>query len=475
MADPDGSTPATPHRPDQRPHRPTAVDLGQAGVPDAPPSEIELSTEPAGADGAAAATGESEAAGSRLAKLGLIAALVSRVFGRLVGIILVIFLAREASDETVAVYGYLLGTATLVLVLTDLGVAAIAGREVAAGRLPAGGALRSALPLQAFSVAAAALATVLLTVFFGPKGVPVSALLLTVAFVVVSGFNGLWAELLRATGRVMLEGALQMGGAVALVIGGLIVVYSGGSATALMVVVFAKELVVLVICIVLLPPRDEPSLAWKSLLGQSIWVAVAGTAMVVLWRQGTIVAGTGSTAVLAAYVVASRYLDAGVTVAHTVGFGLVPGMSALSNDPAALRRAAIRYLKLGTIAGLAVAVIGFVGAPWLVEVPFGARWEGAIPAVRYLAISALPILLSFVLWPVLLAQHRVKLLAGAGIAAVLVGLPTGLVLFKLWHDPAAPVVGTGVGAVVLLAVLLWGVKDLLRGNDTRQLSRQRPE
>ena len=92
--------------------------------------------------------------GRRLARLGLLAAIVSRLLGRLVGIVLVVLLARKASTDTVAVYGYLLGTATLVATLTDLGIAAVAGREVAAGRLPAGGALRAALAPHAASLAA---------------------------------------------------------------------------------------------------------------------------------------------------------------------------------------------------------------------------------------------------------------------------------------------------------------------------------
>jgi len=134
---------------------------------------------------------------------------VSRLMGRLVGIVLVVVLAREAGDETVAVYGYLLGTATLVTMLTDLGVASIAGREVAAGRMPADGALRAALGPQLVSVLAAAGITVLLTEFWGPASVPTPALALTVLFVIAGGLVNLWAEVLRATGRVLLEGPLD--------------------------------------------------------------------------------------------------------------------------------------------------------------------------------------------------------------------------------------------------------------------------
>lgn len=400
--------------------------------------------------------------GERLARLGLRAALVSRVFSRLVGIVLVVLLARRASTDTVAVYGYLLGTATLVGTLTDLGVATIAGREVAAGRLPADGALRAALAPQAASLVAAALVTVGLTLVLGPAQVPASALALTVAFVVVNGFNNLWAELLRGSGRVVLEGALQMGSAAALVLGGVIVVYSGGSATALLVVVVAKEVALLVVGAALIRPRRRPEARTRNLLGQSVWLAVAGTALILLWRQGTLVIGAaGSIGALATYVVASRFLDAGVTLAHTAGFGLVPGMSALAGEPAALRRATLRYLGVAAVAGAVVALVGLVAAGPLTTIPFGARWADAVPAVRMIAVSALPILVAFVAWPTLLARQQLRTVTAGCVAGTAVGVAVSLVLVAWRPDPLSPVIGTAAGAVVLAAVFLAGLRDLL--------------
>lgn len=401
--------------------------------------------------------------GSRLARAGLVAAVVSRLFGRVVGILLIVLIARKAGDDTVATYGYLLGTATLVSTLTDLGVAAVAGREVAAGRLPAGGALWAALPLQALSVGAAVLITWLLCTLLGPAGIPGTALLLTMAFVVVTGFVGLWGELLRGSGRVYLEGALQMGSALALVVGGVLVTQAGGDATDLLVVVVGKEVVVLAISCALLRPQRTDAIRRRTLLGQSLWVAVAGTVLVLLWRQGTIIAGTGSITVLAVYVVASRYLDALVTVAHTAGIGLVPGMSALSTDPVRLRVAVRSYLRLAIVVGVAVAVVGSLAARPLTLVPFGNRWEEAIPAVRAFALMTLPVLLAFVTWPALLARHQVRLAAGACTAAALSGIGVTLVLFHASPSATAPAVGTGLGATVLALVMLYGIRDLLWG------------
>ena len=400
--------------------------------------------------------------GRRLAGIGLIAAMGSRLIGRLVGIVLVVALAREADPGTVAVYGYLLGTATLVTVLTDLGVASVAGREVAAGRLPARGALSAALRPQLVSVLAAGAVTVLLCTVVGPDDVPTPALLLAVLFVIVGGLNNLWAELLRATGRVVLEGALQTGSAVALVVAGCAVVVLGGNADLLLLVVALKEVVLLLIGLVVLRPQRDPAVSARALLNQGVWVAVAGTAIVVLWRQGTmVVGGLGSVGMLATYVVATRYFDAGVTVAHTAGFGLAPGMSALATDPPAHRAAARRYLAVTTLAGAAVAVVGALLAGPLTTIPFGDEWASAVPAVRWIAVAALPVLLSHVSFTVLMSRGQQRWLAAATVTGAVTGVLSTLLLVH-WRDEASSgVIGTVIGAVIMLAIAAAGIRDVL--------------
>jgi O-antigen/teichoic acid export membrane protein len=400
--------------------------------------------------------------GARLARIGLAAALVSRVFARLVGIVLVVVLARKANTDTVAVYGYLLGTSSLVIALTSVGVGSIANREVAAGRMPVRGALWAALVPQSLSLVAAAVLTVVLTLELGPPAVPNTAVALTVGCVMLGGINNLYAELLRGAGRVLLEGALQMGSSVALVVGGVLVVEHSGSASALLVVVLAKEVAVLAVGLALIRPRRCAGVSGRALLGQSIWLAVAGTVLIVLWRQGMVVMGAvGSIGGLATYVVASRYLDVGVTLAHTASFGLRPGLSALAGDPAAMRSAVRRYLGLAGGLGLLVAVLGGFAAGPLVSVPFGPRWNDAVPAVRVIAVSGLPIMVSFVALAVLVARRQMRLVAfGAGTGAS-IGLAVSLVLVSGHPDALSAVIGTAVGVTVLAAVFLGGLRDLL--------------
>jgi O-antigen/teichoic acid export membrane protein len=404
---------------------------------------------------------ETPAAGLRLARLGLAAGMISRLAGRLVGIVLVVVLARQADPSTVAVYGYLLGTATLVLTFTDLGVASVAGREVAAGRLPAAGALYAALWPQLASVVAAALVTVALTVGFGPDTVPPAALGLTVAFVLVGGMNNLWADVLRGMGRVVLEGTVQLAGAVLLALAGVLVIAGGGSATDLLLVVALKEVAALIVVAAVIRPR-RAAVRTRALLGQSVWLAVASTAVVLLWRQGTLVmGGVGSIGALATYVVATRFFDAGVTVAHTFGFGIGPGMSALAADRSAFRSAARKYLGLAAGLGVAVAVVGVLAAGPLTTVPFGARWASAVPAVRFVAVSGLPILIAYVGLTLVVARAQMRWLCFSSVIGMLAGVASTVLLVAHHPNAASAAAGTAIGAVTMAVLLLVGLRDLL--------------
>jgi O-antigen/teichoic acid export membrane protein len=200
----------------------------------------------------------------------------------------------------------------------------------------------------------------------------------------------------------------------------------------------------------------------RDLLGQGLWVALAGTALIVLWRQGTLVLGAGGTiGALAAYVVASRFLDAGVTIAHTAGFGLVPGVSALASDPAAFRRAARKYIGVAAAAGVVIALVGVLAAEPITVIPFGDRWAEAVPAVRVIALTGLPILVAYVAWPFLNARRQVRLLAAACLAgtATAVAVTIALVLWR--PDALSTTIGTFAGSVVLAGLILFGLRDVL--------------
>ncbi|NAZ87718.1 oligosaccharide flippase family protein [Kineococcus indalonis] len=401
--------------------------------------------------------------GARLARVGVAAALVSRVFGRLVGIVLVVVLARVSDPTTVALYGFLLGTVTLTASVTDLGVASLAGRDVAAGTAAAPAALRSALGPQALSAGLAVVLTCLLALLAGPAGVDAAVLVPCSAFVVANATFNLWAEVLRGAGRAVLEGLLQGASALLLVVAGSLAVLGGAGIVPLLWIVAGKELVVLLVAAVFLRPGggspDGPS--FGALVRRSAWLAVAGTALIVLWRQGTVlVSALAPTRVLADYVVATRFLDAAVTLAHTLGIGLFPAIAALAHrDRRSARRQAQRYLGVVAAASVALAVLGVLLAGPVTTLLFGERWGSAVLTVRVLAAAAPFTVTGYLLWFALLAEEQERWLCLAAAAAAVTALSATAALLVAAPSAAAGAAGTGAGAVVL--VVLLGVRYVL--------------
>ncbi len=393
----------------------------------------------------------------RLVRVGVAAALISRIFGRLIGVVLVIVLARVAEPVTVALYGFLLGTVTLMASLTDLGVASLAGRDVAAKVATAPAALRSALGPQALSTVMAVVLTCLVAVLAGPSGVDASVLLPCSVFVVANAMFNLWAEVLRGDGKVVLEGVLQGVSALLLVTAGSLAVLAGAGIVPLLWIVAGKELAVLAVAAVWLRPGAgmDAGLSFGALLRRSAWLAVAGTALVLLWRQGTLlVSGMASTRALADYVVATRLLDASVTLAHTLGIGLFPGIAALAVEAPGAARAHVRRYLLAVL-GLSVplAVLGVVLADPVTTLVFGSQWESAVPAVRVLAATTPLILLGYLLWFVLLAEGQERWLFAGALAAAATSMGATAVLLVVDPGAAAGAWGTGAGALVLAVVL----------------------
>ncbi len=414
-------------------------------------------------------------ANARLARVGVAAALVSRIFGRLVGILLVVVLARVSDPTTVALYGFLLGTVTLMASVTDLGVASLAGRDVAAKAFPASDALRMALGPQALSAALAAGLTCVMAVVAGPAGVDASVLVPCAVFVVVNALFNLWGEVLRGAGLVMLEGVLQGVSALLLVAVGTLAVLAGAGIVELLWIVAAKEFLVLAVAAIRLRPslRVAGGLSFRALVTRSVWLAVAGTALVVLWRQGTVLVGAlAPTRSLADYVVATRFLDATVTIAHTLGIGLFPAMAALaSSAPREGRHQARRYLLAVVAVSIPLALLGVVLAGPVTTGLFGEQWQTAVPAVRLLAVTAPLVLVADLLWFSLLAERQERWLCVAAVVGSLTAISVTALLLIVSPSATSGVWGTFAGAVLLAGVLLarWlGTRSSVHRGETVQ-------
>ena len=77
----------------------------------------------------------------------------------------------------------------------------------------------------------------------------------------------------------------------------------------------------------------------------------------------------------------------------------------------------------------------------LTTIPFGEDWVDAVPLVRLIALSALPILVAFVAWPFLLVRHQVKWLAVGALIATAAALGVSLAIAARRPDAVAPAIG----------------------------------
>lgn len=424
-----------------------------------------LQVEDDDADGLAPSRNSAPRGGSQLARLGVLAALVSRLAGRLIGVLFVLVLARTSSDATVAGYGYLLGTSTLILTISDLGVAAISGREVANGRLPGPAALASAIPVQGLTIAAACAVMAVLVLVAKPQGVDTPSLLLTLLFMACNGMVNLWAEVLRGTGRVVAEATLQTIGPFLLVGAGVVVAINGGRTADLLAVVAGKEFLILVASVLLLRPRRVPGLIhMRELISSSFTLSIASTAVVLMWRQGTIYTGArSSAAVVAAYIVATRFQDAGATLSSTIGFGLLPGAAAAKQSAEEEFRALVQgYFRKCLGVGVLAGAIGVTFAHPITVLAFGERWSSAVPAVRLVAAAAPPIMVMYVMWTSLLVNRQERWLLKCAVVAALLSVGATLVGSALGSDLVWAAAGTTIGVYVLALGLYWRYRSLVR-------------
>jgi O-antigen/teichoic acid export membrane protein len=113
---------------------------------------------------------------------------------------------------------------------------------------------------------------------------------------------------------------------------------------------------------------------------------------------------------------------------------LFPALAAISNDPPRLGRAWLRSVRVVWLLGVPVGLGIAASAPAMVRTLYGPTWAGMAAPLALLALSVPPQLVGSNLGPVFQAvgktglQFRIGLVtSGMSIAAVLIGLPWGIV------------------------------------------------
>ncbi len=395
------------------------------------------------------------------AKRSAISAVVSRVFARVLGLVFVVYLARNQSARVFAGYSYLLVLATTMAALADVGVAVLAGREVARGEASVATAYRAAAPIV-LAVGTVAGVAVALVGSVAPGPMSAGAGLASVSvFIALNLFFGFQAELLRASARPVVEASLQVLGSITQIVLGIAVISSGGGLALLLAAVTIKELLLVLAAQLWLPAPwkggRRRNWRWK-LLKAGFWLSFATTALAVIGRLPQVVLGnTGSVAAVADYAVASRVVDIGMLLVTALSFGLFPWIAQQAHkDPAFLRR---QLARLGVVIGaalmLCVAMLPLVSPA--VRAVFGDRYRDAVPAAQVLVFSLPAMIAVFGPWNGLIAverERRVALGTVIGLSAVCGGVavmstnptPTAAAIATL-----AAIIATGASLTAFLA------------------------
>jgi O-antigen/teichoic acid export membrane protein len=360
---------------------------------------------------------------------------ISRAVARCGQFLFLVAAARILSVDQFAVYSYVVGLYATFSMLADTGVPTIASREIAGGREPTRTVFWSGLPaISAGALLAAGALAIFGLVDTGP-GTGGSLLALAALYAAANTFFNYTSAVLRGIGRFQLEAALQLGGMVVAVGGGIAIMVAGGGIAAVVGWFALKEILhVGVLYLVMRGDLKGPMVPvpWllRRLFRTGVRLAVAAISIAVVTRVPQIVlANTGTEDQLAWFSAPARMADTIFNLAFVGAFALLPGLTYLqTSDRARAVRLTDRLLAVAAGGGAVLGAVGALLAPTIVRLVFGGRFEpSADPA-----------------------------------AILLAGIPAYVVLAIAWHGLIAfdrdrdvlPVGAAGIVASVLCSVLL---------------------
>lgn len=393
--------------------------------------------------------------------VGSAAAVGSRVAGRVLGLGFVVLLARRQSPVVFAEYNYLLILSAALTVITDAGVAAVAGREVARGEAEVGAAYRAAFMVQLLTGLAGAVAVVGLGLVVPGPDRDIGALLLLGVLVAANSIFNLQAELLRGAGRPLIEGGIQLLAGVLQLGIGAAVLFAGGGLLAVFAALAAKQLVVVILCQAWLPApwsAERDAQLSRVVFRRGLWLGGATTLATVMWRFGALVIGNvGSVAALADFAVSSRYLEVSAMISQTLGIGMLPALARRSSaSPEGIRRFVVR-MSVGLTLLVAVLTVPAVLVTGRVTVAvFGSRYSSAVlPSQVFVAMTPL-VVLHFVTWYSLVAERHERWVTAAAAVGAVTALAT-VAWIAVRPTATVTVIATGISIAAATAVLCIGV------------------
>jgi O-antigen/teichoic acid export membrane protein len=393
--------------------------------------------------------------------VGSVAAVGSRVVGRVLGLGFVVLLARRQSPLIFAEYNYLLILSAALTVITDAGVAAVAGREVARGAAELGAAYRAAFVVQLVTGLVGAVAVVGLGLVVPGPDRDLGALLLLGVLVAANSIFNLQAELLRGAGRPIIEGGIQLLAGLLQLGVGAAVLYAGGGLVGVFAALAAKQLVVVVLCQAWLPApwsAQRDAQLSRVVFRRGLWLGGATTLATVIWRFGALVIGNvGSVAALADFAVSSRYLEVSAMISQTLGIGMLPALARRStSSPHGIRRFTVRIAVILTVLTslLTVPAVLFTGP--ITTAVFGGRYRSAVVASQVLVGVTPLVVLHYVLWYALVAERLERWVTIAAAAGATAALAT-IAWVVLRPTATVTAIATAIAIAVATAVLCLGL------------------
>lgn len=387
----------------------------------------------------------------------------SRLGAKLALLLFLIALPRLLTLGEFAAYSYLLALAVTFSLLGETGVALAAGREVSSGRFTPAQALRASLPVVTVGgLAAAVLLSAFVALDSGP-GAGLAAAAAAALFVVANTYFNLAATLLRSTGRVGLEAAVQSLGMAAFVATGIVLALAGFGVAAILAALALKEAVSAAIAHRALRAdidlrRCGPTGRWRTLLRIGVHLALASTAFAVITRAPLVLLGNLAPAAQVAWFSAPlRLADAALVVAATAGFALLPTLThLLASDRPRATRLMSRLLWIGGAGGLALGALGVLFAEDIVRVVFGAAFTPAAACARILLAGLPAYVLLGLAWYFLTACDGERDLARVAAAGCVASLLLSAVLIPVGAD-----VGAAAAYVASVALLALGYVAML--------------
>ncbi|MBT4118122.1 MAG: oligosaccharide flippase family protein [Rhodospirillaceae bacterium] len=195
---------------------------------------------------------------------------------------------------------------------------------------------------------------------------------------------------------------------------------------------------------------------WRSILATSAPIAVTGVVAAVYYSIDIVMLGFfRSQAEVGLYVAAGKILMVGMTAATILGAVFFPVLSRLITDQAARRKASAHHAEVMIFFGGLIALGGYLLAPEILYIVFGASYAGADQALRILMANLVLAHIVAIYQMQLLAWNMQKQQMNIVIAGAILNVGLNIWLIpKFGIEAAASTTLISSAAVLLLALVV---------------------